>query len=243
LTEPGRYQGKRLSATEVTRLYAAGERDFRGAVLRGCNFRGVDLSGVDFSGTKIEGTIFADSILANSSLSYSKTGLSIIGILIQIISVIAVSIVFGALSAYSSYHFFNNFWLSPYTKEGIISDPYIFYFIFPVILNFSFIIFIALAGVRKINFALVLFLASFYFFVSTTRSGFLGINYTYSIHNSVIFLFVSFAWILCLLTFYLILLISSRAFKRHYHRILSNFVVILIILFSTDGKIIFLKLR
>jgi hypothetical protein len=37
MTERGKYHGQRLKAREVLQLYAAGERDFRGAILRGCN--------------------------------------------------------------------------------------------------------------------------------------------------------------------------------------------------------------
>ncbi|MGD1908734.1 MAG: hypothetical protein ACFB0C_22495 [Leptolyngbyaceae cyanobacterium] len=35
----GQVSGLRLKAKEVLRLYAAGERDFRGAILRGCNVK------------------------------------------------------------------------------------------------------------------------------------------------------------------------------------------------------------
>lgn len=75
MPEPGQYQGKRLSATEVTRLYAAGERDFRGAVLRGGNFRGVDLSGADFSGADIRSAVFSHSKLSKANFSKAIGGI------------------------------------------------------------------------------------------------------------------------------------------------------------------------
>lgn len=71
----GKYQGKRLSATEVTRLYAAGERDFRGAVLCGGNFREVDLSGADFSGADIRGARFVEATLRGVNFSHARAGL------------------------------------------------------------------------------------------------------------------------------------------------------------------------
>ncbi|MEM9008249.1 MAG: pentapeptide repeat-containing protein [Cyanobacteria bacterium P01_F01_bin.86] len=52
MAEQGKYHGQRLKARDVLRLYAAGERDFRGTILRGGNFRGADLSGADFSGAE-----------------------------------------------------------------------------------------------------------------------------------------------------------------------------------------------
>ncbi|MEM6436096.1 MAG: pentapeptide repeat-containing protein [Cyanobacteria bacterium P01_D01_bin.115] len=75
MTELGKYHGQRLKAKEVMQLYAAGERDFRGAILRGCNFRGVDLSGVDFSNADIRSTRFINAILRGTQFNSAKTGL------------------------------------------------------------------------------------------------------------------------------------------------------------------------
>lgn len=70
----GKYHGKRLSATEVIRLYAAGERDFRGSILRGNNFHKANLSGADFSGADIRSARFVDATLQNTNFSYAMAG-------------------------------------------------------------------------------------------------------------------------------------------------------------------------
>ncbi|MEL6764395.1 MAG: pentapeptide repeat-containing protein, partial [Cyanobacteria bacterium J06607_6] len=61
MTEPGKYHGQWLKAKEVMQLYAVGERDFRGAILRGGNFSGADLSGADFSGADIRSAQFVEA--------------------------------------------------------------------------------------------------------------------------------------------------------------------------------------
>jgi uncharacterized protein YjbI with pentapeptide repeats len=106
LSEPGQYQGKRLSATEVTRLYAAGERDFRGAVLRGCLFLGVDLSDADFSGADIRSAVFSCSKLRKANFSKATAG---IGKRLKLIQVIVV------------------FWIATFslTIANIIRDNYL----------------------------------------------------------------------------------------------------------------------
>lgn len=71
----GKYHGKRLSATEVIRLYAAGERDFRGAVLRGNNFHKANLSGADFSGADIRSARFVEATLQGADFSNTRAGL------------------------------------------------------------------------------------------------------------------------------------------------------------------------
>lgn len=63
----GKYHGKPLSATEVIRLYDAGERDFRGAILRGNTFHKANLSGADFSGADIRSARFVDATLQNTN--------------------------------------------------------------------------------------------------------------------------------------------------------------------------------
>jgi uncharacterized protein YjbI with pentapeptide repeats len=68
MAERGKYHGQRLKAKEVLRLYAAGERDFRGAILRGCNFRDADLSEADFSGADIRSARFVDANAARRQL-------------------------------------------------------------------------------------------------------------------------------------------------------------------------------
>ncbi|MBE9101805.1 pentapeptide repeat-containing protein [Vacuolonema iberomarrocanum] len=74
MTEQGKYCGQRLTAKKVLRLYAAGERDFRGTILNGRNFRGVDLSGADFSGAKIRGTRFVEATLVGTKFCHAEAG-------------------------------------------------------------------------------------------------------------------------------------------------------------------------
>lgn len=75
MSERGKYYGQRLRAKEVLRLYAAGERDFRGTVLCGCNFYRAVLSGTDFSGADIRSARFVDAILREVDFSQAKAGL------------------------------------------------------------------------------------------------------------------------------------------------------------------------
>jgi len=63
MSDRGKYHGQRLKAKDVLRLYAAGDRDFRGTILRGCNFRGTDLSGADFTGADIRSAVFVEGKL------------------------------------------------------------------------------------------------------------------------------------------------------------------------------------
>ncbi len=71
-----KYDGQRLSAQQVKQFYHAGERDFRGAILRGCNFQGTDLTGADFSNTDIHGANFAQANLSNSKFIGAKAGIT-----------------------------------------------------------------------------------------------------------------------------------------------------------------------
>jgi uncharacterized protein YjbI with pentapeptide repeats len=93
MTDQGKYHGQRLKAKDVLRLYAAGERDFSGAILRGCNFRGADLSGADFSRADIKGSNFTDTTLTSSKFNsvtagiqtHWKIGLMAVGCLISFV--------------------------------------------------------------------------------------------------------------------------------------------------------------
>jgi len=73
--EQGNYHGQRLKAQDVLRLYAAGERDFRGTILRGCNFRNADLSGADFSGADICSARFVEATLRGAKFCRAQAGL------------------------------------------------------------------------------------------------------------------------------------------------------------------------
>ena len=75
MSDRGKYHGQRLKAKDVLRLYAAGERDFRGTILRGCNFRGADLSGADFTGADIRSAKFVNATLQEAMFCYAHGGL------------------------------------------------------------------------------------------------------------------------------------------------------------------------
>jgi len=72
MTDQGKYHSQRLKSKDVLRLYAAGERDFRGAILRGCSFHGADLSGADFSGADARHTKFINTNLEKVSFCRAR---------------------------------------------------------------------------------------------------------------------------------------------------------------------------
>ncbi|MBE9101706.1 pentapeptide repeat-containing protein [Vacuolonema iberomarrocanum] len=59
----------------MLRLYEAGERDFRGTILRGCNVRRADLSGADFSGADIRSARFVEATLRGATFCHAQAGL------------------------------------------------------------------------------------------------------------------------------------------------------------------------
>ncbi|MEO1146990.1 MAG: pentapeptide repeat-containing protein [Cyanobacteria bacterium J06638_22] len=98
--EQGKYHGQRLKAREVLRLYAAGERDFRGTILRGCNFRGVDLSGADFSGADIRSARFVEAMLRGANFCHAQAGLQRHFWFGQVITVLAISVIAGLMQGF-----------------------------------------------------------------------------------------------------------------------------------------------
>ena len=101
MTERGKHHGQRLKAKEVLRLYAAGERDFRGAILRGCNFRGADLSGGDFSGADIRSAQFVAANLQKANFSQARAGLRRPWVLARLVLVVLIAVLAGVLQGYS----------------------------------------------------------------------------------------------------------------------------------------------
>ena len=99
--EQGKYHGQRLKAREVLRLYAAGERDFRGAILRGGNFRRADLSGADFSGADIRSARFVEATLRGAKFCHAQAGLQRRWWLGQMALVIVISVLAGSLQGFA----------------------------------------------------------------------------------------------------------------------------------------------
>ena len=64
----------RLTAADVLRRYAAGERNFRAANLSGLRFRGANFSGADFSGAVLRSTDFRDARLERTNFSGALGG-------------------------------------------------------------------------------------------------------------------------------------------------------------------------
>lgn len=71
----GPYQGKRLRGRTVAQLYAEGQRNFGGAILRGANLQGQMLVRADFSGADIRGANFEQAMLQKADFSHTKGGL------------------------------------------------------------------------------------------------------------------------------------------------------------------------
>jgi uncharacterized protein YjbI with pentapeptide repeats len=104
-----------MKAEEVRKRYAAGDRDFSGADLRGHNFKGQDLTGANFSYADIQGANFTGA----------KAGVQKRSILIQLLLVLALSVLAGFLQGYSGYFvafYFPRFWDLGYDSEYLIRD-------------------------------------------------------------------------------------------------------------------------
>ena len=101
MAEQGRYHGQRFKASEVLQLYALGERDFRGTILRGCNFRDADLSGADFSGADIRSARFVGTTLRRVRFCHAKGGIQSRHLTGQLLLVIAIAALAGFLQGYA----------------------------------------------------------------------------------------------------------------------------------------------
>ncbi|MFQ4138226.1 pentapeptide repeat-containing protein [Nodosilinea sp. PGN35] len=153
----GKYQGKRLSATDVTRLYAAGERDFRGAVLRGCNFYGVDLSGADLSGADIRSANFSLTLLIDTNFAKAKCGVQKRWLLAKIALVAWFSTLFAAVSSAAKDSYLKSFVSPEHAVQNIELTYYLVFasnlVIFLILIEKAFSarssIFIALFGLTS----------------------------------------------------------------------------------------------
>ncbi len=83
-----KYWGQQLTAKQILQRYAAGERNFRGAILNGCNFSGTNLSGADFSGAKIRGTRFIEATLIETKFCHAEAGPSTGRCIVQLLAVL-----------------------------------------------------------------------------------------------------------------------------------------------------------
>lgn len=103
MTAQSKYGGQRLTAKQVLQRYAAGEREFRGAILDDCDFRGANLSGADFSRAKIRGTCFVDATLIRTKFCHAEAGPSIYRRIVQLLAVL-IAIPCGFLQAVASFY-------------------------------------------------------------------------------------------------------------------------------------------
>ncbi|MBE7381067.1 MAG: pentapeptide repeat-containing protein [Leptolyngbya sp. SIO1E4] len=103
MAERGKYHGQRLKARDVLRYYAAGERDFRGAILRGCDFRDADLSGADFTRADIRSAWFVNATLRGARFCHAKAGLQRRWWWVQLALVVAIATLSGFLQGFVGY--------------------------------------------------------------------------------------------------------------------------------------------
>ena len=92
------HQGKRLRGRTVAQLYAEGQRNFAGAILRGANLQGQTLSQADFSYTDLRGANFERATLQNADFRYAQGGLSQLWWGIKLLLAVALAAVIGFLS-------------------------------------------------------------------------------------------------------------------------------------------------
>jgi len=110
MSDRGKYHGHRLKAKDVLRLYASGERDFRGAILRGCNFQNAFLRGCKFDHADLSETNFSRADIcsvqfdnANMIASYFfdvNAGIRQRWFLVQLLLIGAVAALAGIMQGY-----------------------------------------------------------------------------------------------------------------------------------------------
>lgn len=108
-----------ITAQEVLRRYAAGERDFRNASLRGANFKGQTLSGADFSGADIRSANFTNAVLHEVNFTNAQAGLQRRWMVMQLLLIAVIAGVAGILQAFSNS--FTTFFWNDGSISGVIS--------------------------------------------------------------------------------------------------------------------------
>ncbi|MEM6521314.1 MAG: pentapeptide repeat-containing protein, partial [Cyanobacteria bacterium P01_C01_bin.70] len=103
MSDRGKHHGQPLKAKEVLRLYAAGERDFRGTILRGCSFRNADLSAANFTGADIRSARFINANLQKAAFCYARGGLQRRWMASQIALIIVIAALAGSLQGFAGY--------------------------------------------------------------------------------------------------------------------------------------------
>jgi uncharacterized protein YjbI with pentapeptide repeats len=114
-----------MNASEVSRRYAAGERDFRRVKLQGQSFKGKDLSGADFSEADIRGANFTDAVLKNTCFLRAKAGVQRRWVLGQLLLLFVIAALSGVLQGYFGYFvaaYFPRWWDSGYNWSNFSID-------------------------------------------------------------------------------------------------------------------------
>lgn len=89
-----------MKSEEILRLYAQGERNFRGLNLKGQSFRGKDLRGADFSKSDIRGTDFTGALLQEANFSHAKGGLQHHHVLILAATLVSLAVIVGVAAGF-----------------------------------------------------------------------------------------------------------------------------------------------
>ncbi|EDX71450.1 Pentapeptide repeat protein [Coleofasciculus chthonoplastes PCC 7420] len=105
-----------MTAEEVLRRYAEGERNFENIILKGQSFRGKKLSGANFSGSDIRGTDFSSATLSEAKFINVTAGLPFYIKLTLMVSSLIISFLSGLFASITGLSIFNSITEIAYQK-------------------------------------------------------------------------------------------------------------------------------
>jgi len=105
-----------MTAEEVLRRYAEGERNFENIILKGQSFRGKKLSGANFSGSDIRGTDFSSATLSEAKFINVTAGLPFSIKLTLMVSSLIISFLSGLFASITGLSIFNSITEIAYQK-------------------------------------------------------------------------------------------------------------------------------